>query len=184
MQLSPHRLRFLGSIYRYGRQVRAHSAQRRIDIAVFRQLAETERSPVSAIKKKNQRPTSGQFRKPPFHPHRIGKLELRRHFSHMRHHPRRSRLLHTQLGFRCDREGLKDTIPPRGTSLIGSADLFPILGKLSAGACKKATLGCADHIVRGICQRKPPVFNSCGKHSGTLAKFSIKSNKNAHWLCC
>ncbi len=86
-QVPPYGLGFLGSIYGNGHHVRARSTQFWVKVAIFRQLAETERSPVPAVEQKNQRSGRSQFGKASLLARGVRKLELGRRLPHLRRHP-------------------------------------------------------------------------------------------------
>jgi hypothetical protein len=60
-QVKPQGLRFFGRIHRNRNDVRAGCANLRIVLTVIRQLAEAERSPVTAVEQQHQGAVRGQF---------------------------------------------------------------------------------------------------------------------------
>jgi len=70
-QLVAHSLRFFRRVHGNGDQLCARRANRRILLAIVRQLAEAERSPVATIKKQHQRTRRAKFRELPRRPGRI-----------------------------------------------------------------------------------------------------------------
>jgi hypothetical protein len=57
-------------------EVRAGGTDLRIDVAVFRQLAETERSPLAAVKHHHDPARRSQRREAPWRPRRVRELEV------------------------------------------------------------------------------------------------------------
>lgn len=81
-----HRLRFFRGVHRNGDQLCARRANRRILLAIVRQLAEAERSPVATIKKQHQRTRRAKFRESPRRPGRIRQLKIRSRLARLRRH--------------------------------------------------------------------------------------------------
>ena len=74
---APHPLGFLRRVHGNRHQVRARGAQRFVGIAVFRQLAEAEGSPVPPIEEQHQRPGACQLGKTAFLTRSVREHEIR-----------------------------------------------------------------------------------------------------------
>ena len=82
MQFAPHGFRFFGRVDGDRGEICAARTNFLIVVAVIRQLAETEGSPMASIEKEDKRATGGQLGKAPRRARGIGQLEFRRNRSH------------------------------------------------------------------------------------------------------
>lgn len=82
MQFAPHGFRFFGRVDGDRGEICAARTNFLIVVAVIRQLAETEGSPMASIEKKDKRAIGGQFGEAPRRARGIGQLEIRRNRSH------------------------------------------------------------------------------------------------------
>jgi hypothetical protein len=88
-----HGLRLFGRVDRNGYQGRAGGTQRRIEVAIFRQLAKAERSPVASIEENDERSGSRKPRQALRSSRGIGKVEIRRDLAWLGDHREQSYIL-------------------------------------------------------------------------------------------
>lgn len=82
MQFAPNGFRFFGRVDGNRDEICAARTNFLIVVAVIRQLAETEGSPMASIEYEGKRATGGQLGKAPRRARGIGQLEFRRNRSH------------------------------------------------------------------------------------------------------
>lgn len=81
-QFAPHGFGFVGRVDGDRDEICAARTNFLIVVAIIRQLAETEGSPMAPIEKEDKRATGGQFGEAPRRARGIGQLEFRRNRSH------------------------------------------------------------------------------------------------------
>jgi hypothetical protein len=75
-EVNPQGLRFVGCIHRDSHYARARRPDFQVVLSVVRQLAEAERSPITAIEEQHQAAVRDQLRQPPRHSCRVSQFEF------------------------------------------------------------------------------------------------------------